>query len=42
VAGPDGTEIEHLRVLRIGDIGDRDGLLMGIQTDVRCARVLAS
>jgi hypothetical protein len=34
-----GTEVEFLGVLRIGDIGDRDGLLVDIQTDVECARV---
>ncbi|MCI0627703.1 MAG: hypothetical protein L0387_39640 [Acidobacteria bacterium] len=39
LAGPDGTEVAHLGVLRIADIGDRDGLLMDIQTDVECARV---
>jgi hypothetical protein len=37
--GPDGTEVEHLGVLRIGEMGDRDGLLMDIQPDVECARV---
>jgi len=39
LAGRDRTEVEHLGVLRIGNIGDRDGLLMDIQTDVECARV---
>ena len=34
-----GAGSDHLGVLRVGDIGDRDGLLMDIQTDVRCARV---
>ena len=29
LAGPGGTEVEHLGVLRIGNIGNRDGLLYG-------------
>jgi len=28
LAGPDGTEVQHLGVFRIGDIGNRDGFLM--------------
>ena len=39
LAGPDGTEVEDLGVLRIGNLGNRNGLLMDIQTDVQCARV---
>ena len=33
------TEVEHLGVLRIRDLGDRDGLPMDIQADVVCYSV---
>ena len=36
--GADGAEVDHLSVVRFGDIGHCDGVCVDIQTDIECAR----
>ena len=40
--GPDGTERDDLCLAVVGDIGDRDGLFVNIQTDEECVRMVQS
>jgi hypothetical protein len=38
--GADRAEVDDLSIVLVGDRGHRDGVLVDIQTDVECARVI--